>query len=343
MKSNLLDFSYQELAEELRAWGEPGYRARQVWDWVWRDLVFDFSRMTNLPLDLRQKLSQRFEVSPLSVISERRDYSGTEKRLFSLSDGDRVEAVLVREGRRRTVCLSTQVGCPGGCLFCATGKMGFIRNLSPGEIAAQVLHFERLLRQEGRRVTHIVVMGMGEPLLNYDATLKALLNLNDPRGLGVGARRITISTVGIVPAIYRLAQEGKQFNLAISLHAPTDELRRELVPLARDWSLAEVLASGDAYALATGRRLTYEYVLLSKVNDDLEQARELARLLQGRLAHVNLIPFNPFPGLPFSRPGEGQIDRFRQELLSRGIDVTVRYSRGVSIQGGCGQLSLDPY
>jgi 23S rRNA (adenine2503-C2)-methyltransferase len=337
-KRLLLDLSLEELETELESLGEPAYRARQVWEWVWKHLATDFAVMTNLPAALRESLSERFLLDPFSVLARESDDEGTEKVLLGLADETSIEAVLIREEDRRTVCISTQVGCPGGCTFCATGQMGFVRNLSAGEIAGQVLYFARSLKEQGERLTHGVVMGMGEPLLNYEATLKALLNLNDPRGFGLGARRITLSTVGVVPEILRLAQEGRQFNLAISLHAPDDELRRELVPLAAHWPIAQVLSAAEAYSVATGRRVTFEYVLLGGVNDSLKHARKLAALLRGKLAHVNLIPFNPAPGLPFRRPDEGQVELFRRELLAHNIDVTVRRSRGIRIQAGCGQL-----
>lgn len=333
-----MDLSLEELEAELVGMGEPRFRARQVWEWVWHHLLFDFSAMTNLPLGLREELSDRYHLELPKVLTRERDEEGTEKVLLGLADGASIEAVLIPEEDRRTVCISTQVGCPVGCLFCATGAMGFVRNLTPGEIAAQVLHFAVALKEKGERVSHIVVMGMGEPLLNYEATLRALRNLNDARGFGLGARRITISTVGVVPGILRLAQEGRQFNLAISLHAPEEELRRKLVPLAERWPLSEVLRAAEAYALATGRRITYEYVLLAGVNDRLSHARALAKLLRGKLAHVNLIPFNPAPGLPFERPSDGQVELFRRELLAHGIDVTVRRSRGIKISAACGQL-----
>ncbi len=337
-KRLLLDLSYEELAQELKALGEPAYRAKQVWEWVWRKLCPEFSAMTNLPLSLRDELSRRFSLDVFTVLARDCDDEGTEKVLLALPDGASVEAVLIREGNRNTVCISTQVGCPVGCAFCATGQMGFVRNLSAGEIAGQVLHFARVLEGQGKRVTHVVVMGMGEPFLNYEATLKALNNLNDPRGFNLGARRITVSTIGVVPAILRFAQEGRQYNLAISLHAPDDGLRRKLMPLAERWPISQVLSAAEAYILATGRRVTFEYVLLRGVNDGLRHARALAALLRGKLVHVNLIPFNPAPGLPFSPPDEGQVELFRRELLAHNIDVTVRRSRGVKIQAGCGQL-----
>lgn len=310
-----------------------------MFEWAWKHLVWDFSAMTNLPASLRERLSREFTIgaaTPGAALMDAEE--GTEKVLLSFRDGEAIETVLMREGNRRTVCVSTQVGCPIGCAFCATGRMGFHRDLSPGEIALQVLFYARKLKAEGERVTHVVFMGMGEPLLNYDATLKAIRNLNHPWGLNLGARRFTVSTVGIVPEILRLAGEGLQVNLAISLHAPWDDLRERLVPAARKYPIAEILEAAEEYVRATKRRITYEYVLIAGVNDSPEAARALARLLRGRLAHVNLIPFNPAPGLPFRRPSLRRVEGFKRELLSRGIDVTVRYSRGVRIQAGCGQL-----
>jgi 23S rRNA (adenine2503-C2)-methyltransferase len=336
---DIRELTYEELSVLLRSWGEPPYRARQVWEWLWRHLVSDFSQMTNLPQALQARLAEEFtarEPAPGALQLDAEE--GTEKVLLHLADGEAIEAVLMREDDRRTVCISTQVGCPVSCAFCATGKMGYVRDLTAAEIAGQVLHFARRLREAGERVTHVVIMGMGEPLLNYEATLRAVRNLNDPRGFALGARRFTISTVGVVPGIYQLAEEGLQVNLAVSLHAPYDKLREELVPLARRWPIREVLVAADAYVAATGRRVTYEYVLLSGVNDGLTEARRLARLLRGRLAHVNLIPFNPAPGLEFKRPSEVRVEAFKKELLRHGVDVTVRRSRGVKIQAGCGQL-----
>ncbi|MGY4706375.1 23S rRNA (adenine(2503)-C(2))-methyltransferase RlmN [Candidatus Bipolaricaulota sp. J31] len=335
----LLDLSPTELREHLVSMGEPPYRARQVFEWAWKHLVWDFSAMTNLPIELRERLSREFVIgaaTPGATLMDAEE--GTEKVLLALRDGEAIETVLMREDGRRTVCVSTQVGCPVGCKFCATGRTGFRRDLSPGEVALQVLFFARKLKAEGQRVTHVVLMGMGEPLLNYEATLKAIRNLNHPWGINIGARRFTVSTVGIVPGILRLAEEGLQLNLAISLHAPRDDLREELVPVARRYPMADVLAAAEEYVRATKRRVTYEYVLLHGVNDSLAAARALAKLLKGRLAHVNLIPFNPAPRLPFKRPPLHRVEAFKRELLRRGIDVTVRYSRGVRIQAGCGQL-----
>ncbi len=336
---DILDLSLDELGEDLAGWGEPSFRARQVWTGVWRRLSADWGEMTDLPLSLRNRLEKRFTIGSLAPRRKEADPGeATEKVLLGLPDGEAIEAVLMREEDRRTVCVSTQVGCPVGCPFCATGLAGCARNLSAGEIAGQVLYFARRLREEDERVTHVVVMGMGEPFLNYEATLKAIRSLNHPRGFALGARKFTISTVGVVPGILLLSREGLQVNLAISLHAPDDALRRELVPLGKRWPIGEILDAADLYARTTGRRVSYEYVLLARVNDSLDQARALARLLQTRLAHVNLIPFNPAPGLPFARPEEEEVDAFRREILACGVDATVRRSRGARIQAGCGQL-----
>ncbi len=338
-KVDLLNLSLEELAAQLEGWGEPPYRAEQIWDWVWKKLATDFQAMTNLPLALRGRLEQAFTLGSFTPLAHQADpEEGTEKVLLGLADGEAIEAVLMREEDRRTVCVSTQVGCPVGCAFCATGQMGFRRNLTAGEIAGQVLYFARTIAPYHERMTHVVVMGMGEPLFNYEATIKAVRILNDPRGLGLGARRFTISTVGVVPGILRLAQEGLQLNLAISLHAPNDRLRAKLVPAGHKWTIGEIVEAADVYAETTRRRVSYEYVLLSGVNDGLEHARALAGLLRGRLAHVNLIPFNPAPGLPFAAPFPERVDAFRRELLRQGVDATVRRSRGTRILAGCGQL-----
>lgn len=337
-RRDLLDLSFPELTSELSTWGEPSFRARQVWEWVWTRFETEFSCMTDLGHRLRTRLAGVFAVTTPTAAASSGDEEGTAKVLLTLGDRESVEAVLLRDDGRQTVCVSTQVGCPVGCPFCATGGMGYARDLSAGEIAAQVLHFARALRRTGQRVTHVVVMGMGEPFLNYDATMRAIRNLNDPNGFALGARRITVSTVGVVPGILRLAREGLQLNLAVSLHAPDDALRRQLVPLGERWPLHDVLAAADHYAMQTGRRVSYEYVLLREVNDRWEDAHALARLLRGRLAHVNLIPFNPAPGLPYVRPEDGRVDAFRRLLVESGVDATVRRSRGWRIGAGCGQL-----
>jgi 23S rRNA (adenine2503-C2)-methyltransferase len=262
----------------------------------------------------------------------------TRKVLFGLPDGEAIESVLMLYEGRQTVCLSTQVGCPVGCPFCATGQGGFVRNLTSGEIVEQVLHFARELRDEGKRVSNVVFMGMGEPLLNYDATWQAVETLTDSRGYNLGARHLTISTAGVIPGIQRLAGEGLQVGLAVSLHAPRDDLRRTLVPLARRYPLSELLSACRSYVEQTGRRVTFEYALLDDVNDSLQQARQLAHLLSGLLCHVNLLPLNPVADCPWRPSPEERVLAFDRELRRLGIGSTIRQRRGLDIDAGCGQL-----
>jgi 23S rRNA (adenine2503-C2)-methyltransferase len=284
-------------------------------------------------------LSETFAVKALEAAVVQRSQDGeTEKRLFRLRDGESIETVLMRYRRRNTLCISSQVGCAMGCVFCATGQMGFRRNLSLGEILAQVLVFARELRQAGERVTNMVLMGMGEPLANYQVVLAAVRRMMDPAGLKLGARRITISTIGLVPGIRRLAGEGLAVNLAISLHAATDAGRRELVPVARRWPLSELVAAGRDYAETTGRRVTYEWALIKGKNDTSEQAHALGNLISGTLCHVNLIPLNPTVAFAGEEAELDQVRVFQKVLDGYGIPNTVRLRRGIDIQAGCGQL-----
>jgi len=341
---NLLNLSFAELETTLTAWGEPAYRARQVWTWVYVHLVDEFQRMTNLPRDLRARLTDAFLIDPLTPITSLTADDGlTEKALLALpplESDERIEAVLMRypTAGRNTICISTQVGCAVGCAFCATGQMGFRRNLSAGEIAAQVLYFARRLQSQDQAITHVVLMGMGEPLANYDASLTAIRRLNDPAGFNLGARRFTISTVGLVPGIRRLAGEDLQVNLAVSLHAPDDALRDELVPSNRRYPLADLWAAVREYIDRTGRRVTFEYALIANVNDSEAQARALAARLWGLLAHVNLIPLNPVSGIDMQPSPPQRVRAFQRVLEEAHTPVTLRDSRGASIQAGCGQL-----
>jgi len=266
----------------------------------------------------------------------------TRKVLFALRDNQTIESVLMHYERRHTACISTQVGCPLGCVFCATGQSGFVRNLTPGEIVGQVLYFARQLRDQGRGtnrpITNVVFMGMGEPLANYEATWQAIETLTHDEGFNLGARRITISTVGLVPGIQRLAEEGTQIGLAISLHAPTDELRDKLVPINRRYPLNQLMAACRHYVERTGRRISFEYALIQGVNDSLEQARQLARLLDGLLCHVNLIPLNPVPESPYQPSPRDRVLAFQAELNRLEVPNTLRVERGIDIQAGCGQL-----
>ncbi len=363
MASSTLAFdrSYSELAGLLADWGEPRFRSEQVWRWLYQSLVDDFQAMGNLPAELRNRLGGELDLRPLQVLTAQESASRqTRKLLFRLRDGATIESVLMHYQDRRTVCSSTQAGCGMGCIFCATGQGGLARNLSAGEIVAQILWFERELRHaelarlqspearteakdlssrlSGHLVTNVVLMGMDEPLANYDATWRAIETLTDPRGYHMGARRITLSTVGVVPGILRLAQEGLPINLAVSLHAPEDELRNLLVPINRRWPLASLIAATKEYVNRTGRRATIEYALIADLNDAPLHARQLSALLRGLQCHVNLIPLNPTPGSQLLPSPPERVGAFRDELAAAGLPVTVRVRRGIDIEAGCGQL-----
>lgn len=339
MQESLLDWNWGTLQDLLASWGEPSFRVKQVWHWIYRSLAHDFEDMNNLPAALRARLAERFHLEMLSPVAETSSADGeTTKLLFQLSDGQTIEAVLMRYERRRTVCISTQVGCAVGCPFCATGQDGLARNLTASEIVAQVLYAARAFRGEGAMLSNVVVMGMGEPLANYNATLAAIRRLMDERGLNLGARRFTLSTVGIVPGIRRLSNEGLQVALAVSLHAPNDALRDELVPMNRRYPLAQLISAGREYVARTGRRITFEYALMDQVNDLLEHARQLADLLRDLRCHVNLIPLNPTPGSPYQASSRVRVRAFHEALKRLHVSATVRLHRGVDIQAGCGQL-----
>jgi len=338
-KTPLLDLTYNQLRELLTSWGEPSYRADQIWSWLYRSLASNFQEMTNLPKELRERLAETALLQTMRPLDEKVSANGlTRKVLFALRDDETIESVLMHYERRHTVCISTQVGCPLGCVFCATGQSGFVRNLSAGEIVEQVLFFARSLQADGERLTNVVFMGMGEPLANYEATWQAIETLNDKKGFKLGARRITISTVGLVPGIRRLAEEGIQVGLAISLHAPTDELRNELVPVNRRHPLNQLMAACHYYVERTGRRISFEYALIDGINDGVEQACQLAHLLDGLLCHVNLIPLNPVPELPYRPSSPSRIRAFQAELDRLKVPNTLRVERGADIQAGCGQL-----
>jgi 23S rRNA (adenine2503-C2)-methyltransferase len=335
----LLNLSQAELKEMITDWGEPAYRTEQLEVWLYQRYASDFTQMTNLPKALRQRLIDGAAIDPLRPVVSVDSADGfTQKTLFALPDGEQVEAVLMRYDKRQTLCISTQAGCAMACPFCATGQMGFRRNLVAGEIVAQVLHFARQLAQEDKSVTNIVFMGMGEPLANYAETWRAIRRLNDPAGFNLGARHMTLSTVGLVPAIRRMSKEPEQVNLAVSLHAPDDTLRNRLVPINRRYPLAMLMQAVRDYIDATHRRVTFEYALMDQVNDSTGQADQLAGLLQGLLCHVNLIPLNPTPGSPWSGSPDERVYAFRDRLEAAGIPTTVRLRRGIDIAAGCGQL-----
>lgn len=332
----LLDFSLPELRAWLTARGLPPFRAAQIWRWIFQGRAAGLEEMTDLPKTLRRELAVAGTVFAARVATHRRATDGSEKLLLQWPDGQHIECVLLRDDKRHaTVCLSTQVGCGMGCAFCASGLGGFIRNLSRGEMVEQMLQLQRLLAAD-ERLSHVVVMGIGEPLANLDNLLPALDVATGE--LGISVRRITISTVGLPKGIRRLAEMNCQYHLAVSLHAPDDALRNQLVPANRKVGLAAVLAAADEYFAKTGRRVTYEYVLLADVNDRPEHARQLVALLRGRPSLVNLIPFNPVAGLPYREPTAAAVIAFAESLTRGGLNVEVRRRKGDEIDAACGQL-----
>jgi 23S rRNA (adenine2503-C2)-methyltransferase len=333
----ILDVSADELNAWLREHGQPPMRAKQIRRWILASRAESFDAMTDLPLGLRQGLARHFQILGMTIAHHSRSDDSTHKLLLRLTDGNSIECVLIQEDDRHTACISTQVGCGMGCVFCASGLDGVARNLTSGEIIEQLVRLRNLLAPE-ERLTHIVVMGMGEPLANLDNLLVALAAAGERDGLGIGARHVTISTVGLPPRILQLAQEGKQYHLAVSLHAPTDALRTKIVPTNDKTGLEAIMAAADEFFTATGRQVTYEYVLLRGINDNVQCARQLAALLRGRHAHVNLIPFNDVEGLPYRPPTAEALAAFSQELRSAGISIKVRKRKGSAIDAACGQL-----
>jgi 23S rRNA (adenine2503-C2)-methyltransferase len=339
-RPDLTELDLPEMEDALAARGVERYHARQLYRWIYRRGVTDVAAMTDLSRGLRARLAEEFAISTPRVVGDETSVDGTRKLLLEFADRRRIEAVFIPDTPAMTFCISTQVGCAMACGFCLTGKMGLVRHLTAGEIAAQV----RVLAAATGLLDapfNIVVMGMGEPLHNYENTMKALRMLHDEHGLAVSPRRVTLSTVGIVPGIERLAQEPLMPNLAISLHATTDEQRTMLVPPNRKYPLAEILAACRRFPLKKRNRITFEYVMLAGVNDTPEDARRLVTLLSGIKAKVNLIPLNPAPGIPFERPADGRVDRFAQILADRFITVSVRKSRGRDIRAACGQLIVE--
>lgn len=338
MMQHLLDLNRDELTAWLAEHGYPKYRAGQIRKWIVESPEAGFERMSDLPKTLRSELAEAFRLWTMNKVARQESEDGTEKLLLRLHDGDHIECVLLRDDRgHRTVCISTQVGCAMGCVFCASGLDGVRRNLTSGEIFEQVLRLKTLL-PDGERLSHVVVMGMGEPLANLDSLLEALEVVTSADGLGISARRVTISTVGLPPAIRRLAESGAQYHLAVSLHAPNDPLRTEIVPTNRKVGIASILEATDAYFNTTGRRVTFEYVLLADLNDSDLHARQLAGLLKGRPSLINLIPYNPVSELPYQTPSPERIARFVKILESAGLVVKTRYRKGDRIDAACGQL-----
>lgn len=334
---HLLSLSTGDLTAWLTAQGEAPFRARQIEQWLYAHRAEGFTAMTDLPQALRARLNEAFCIWTSTVVEHRKAADGTHKLLLEWPDGHRIECVLIREGSRRTACISTQVGCAMGCVFCASGLDGVARNLTSGEILEQLLRLDRLLDSK-ERLSNIVVMGMGEPLANLDALLPALDRARSQAGLGISPRRITISTVGLPRGIDRLVELRLGYHLAVSLHAPTDELRTRLVPVNRAIGLEAILAAADRYFDATHRRLTFEYVLLGGINDQPEHAHQLVRLLAGRVALLNVIPYNPVAGLGYQTPSQRAQRAFLEVLRRAGINVQVRSRKGDQIDAACGQL-----
>lgn len=336
----IYDLEKEELIKVLEELGEPDYRINQLWQGLYKQIYQNFSEFSGFPKDLRNKLENRFSLNALNnIVQIQSKDKNTEKVLFELNDGEKIETVLMRYNNRRSLCISTQSGCAMGCVFCATGQMGFRRNLSCGEIISQVLYFEKLLREKKGSLSNIVVMGMGEPFHNYDATISAIRVLNDHDGFNMGARRFTVSTVGMVPKIMQFADEGFEVNLAISLHAATNQLRDSLVPMNRIYPIEKLIEACNYYINKTNRRVTFEYALINGINESLSDAESLASLLKGMLCHVNLISLNPTDGYKHSGSNSTRVDQFKDKLIESHIPTTIRLRRGIEIQAGCGQLA----
>ncbi|MBK9370784.1 MAG: 23S rRNA (adenine(2503)-C(2))-methyltransferase RlmN [Deltaproteobacteria bacterium] len=334
---NLYALSEPELAAALAAWGEPAFRAKQVRQWIYERGATSAEEMTDLPQRLRTRLGAEAVFGTLSLAAEQVSNDGTIKRVYALPDGQLIESVLMPyEDGRRTACISSQAGCAMACAFCATGQMGFARQLTEAEIVEQALRFAQELVKRGERLSNVVMMGMGEPFHNYENAVGAMRRLIGE--LGIGARHITVSTVGLAPQIRRFAGEGLQVTLAISLHAATDEARAALLPINRRWPLAELLDACREYAERAGRRISFEWALISGKNDSVGEAERLGRLLQGLPAHVNLIPLNPTAGYDGAPTQAPQAQRFVEVLGRFGVSATVRVRRGIDIDAGCGQL-----
>lgn len=338
--NSIYDLTLTDLKEWVTSRKEKPFRAQQIWEGLYQHLLNTPEEFTSISNSLRAELKDSIPFSTLTPVQTITARDGkTIKTLFRLSDSLEIETVLMLYDERRSLCISSQVGCSMGCVFCATGYLGFKRNLTSGEMVQQVLYFARELSKDGEKLTNIVVMGMGEPFLNYDETLKAIDRLNDPQGMNMGERRFTISTVGIVPMIAKFSREKRQINLAISLHAANNELRSQLLPVNRKYPLEQLIAACAAYIALTHRRITFEWALIEDINDSMQDARELARLIHGLNCHVNLITLNPNE----EYCGKGSIrekaEAFRNQLEKSGVPCTLRLKRGVEIQAGCGQLA----
>lgn len=335
MKRKIKDFTLEELKEEMSRIGEKPFRATQIWEWLYKENVASFDEMTNLSLELRNKLQEEYEIGTYKIIKKQESKDGTKKFLFNILDENAIETVLMEYKFGKSICVSSQVGCKMGCKFCASTGIEFVRSLSAGEIVEQILAVQR---EEKVKISNVVFMGIGEPLDNYDNVLKALKILNDPKGLNIGARHISISTSGIVPKIRQLADEKWQCTLSISLHATTNEKRSEMMPVNKVYPIEEVMDACRYYIEQTGRRISFEYALAKDNNDNIEDAKRLVKLLKGMLAHVNLIPINKIEDGKYTKSTNENILKFRDYLNDNGITATVRRELGSDIDAACGQL-----
>ncbi|GIQ65670.1 putative dual-specificity RNA methyltransferase RlmN [Paenibacillus cisolokensis] len=338
MKPIIYDYTLERLRDWMKENGEPAFRADQLFDWLYAKRVERFEDMTNLPKGLREKLDDQFRFAALHEITRLESKDGTVKFLFGLHDNHAIETVIMRHNYGNSVCVTTQVGCRIGCTFCASTLGGLKRNLTAGEIVAQVVTAQKMLDRIGERVSSIVIMGSGEPFENYEETMTFLRIMIHEKGLNIGQRHITVSTSGIVPNIYRFADEDTQINLAISIHAPNDELRSKLMPVNRRYPFADVMEACRYYLEKTGRRITFEYALIGNVNDRPEHAQQLAEVLKGMLCHVNLIPVNHVPERKYVRTSRDDIFEFHRILVRNGINATIRREQGHDIAAACGQL-----
>lgn len=338
-KPNLRNYTLEELKDLMTHLGEMPYRGEQIFHWITCKSATTFDEMLNLPKKLRSKLSDEFSLDLPEIVDREEDIDGTVKFVLKLKDHNFIETVIIPERDHYTLCVSTQVGCPIGCNFCVTGKIGFKRNLEVFEIISQVVLAKRYLQEKGEKISlrNIVFMGMGEPLLNLQNVIKALKILAHPKGFNYSRKRLTVSTVGLIKEMDILAKEFPTA-LALSLHAPTDELRRSLIPIAKKYSIEELISACKRFPRVKNSRTTIEYIMIKDVNDSIECAEKLAELLKGYPFKVNLIPFNPHPGIPFERPSQERIEKFQRYLLSRRILTTVRKSKGLGISAACGQL-----
>lgn len=341
-KINLKGLWLEEMQELLSGWQEKPFRAKQLAAWIYSKRVSDFSEMTDISKSFRQKLADETYVSDLKIVKTEFSEDQSIKFLFELQDKETIESVFIKEKGRNTVCISAQVGCPLACSFCATGYMGYKRNLTAGEIVDQIIQIRKKI-SKNETIKNIVFMGMGEPFLNYDNVLKALKIMTSDCGLGFSPKRVTVSTAGVTDKIYQLAQDFPRVKLAISLHSSEEELRKKLMPVTKKYPLKPLLEAGKYYAKSGKQRITFEYVLIKDINDSEEQALKLAKLIQGIPCKINLILYNPVPDADFERPSMERVNRFREILYPRAPAVTLRVSKGVDIQAACGQLKTKTY